>query len=39
VPLAVLTGCFLAAARQVRLAFLWSFAILGCAAVIGVLKL
>jgi membrane-associated phospholipid phosphatase len=26
-------------ARQVRLAFVWSFAILGCAGVIGVLKL
>jgi membrane-associated phospholipid phosphatase len=39
VPLAVLTCCFLDAARQVRLAFVWSFVILGCAGVIGVLKL
>jgi membrane-associated phospholipid phosphatase len=39
VPLAVLTCCFLGAARQLRLALVWSFAILGCAGVIGVLKL
>jgi membrane-associated phospholipid phosphatase len=39
VPLAVLTCSFLGAARQVRLAFVWSFAILGCAGVIGALKL
>jgi membrane-associated phospholipid phosphatase len=38
-PLAVLTCCFLVAERQVRLALVWSFAILGCAGVVGLLKL
>jgi membrane-associated phospholipid phosphatase len=39
VPLAVLTCCFLVAESQLRLALVWSFAILGCAGVVGLLKL
>jgi membrane-associated phospholipid phosphatase len=39
VPLALLTCCFLGAAQQTRLAFGWSFAILSCAGIVGVLKL
>jgi hypothetical protein len=39
VPLAVSTCCFLVAERQLRLSFVWSFAILGCAGVVGLLKL
>jgi hypothetical protein len=38
-PLAVLIGCFLGAARQVRPAVGWGVAILTCAGVIGVVKL
>ena len=39
VPLAALMLIFLTVARQPRLALVWAFAILGCAGVIGGLKL
>src|SRR5207237_1273061 len=39
VPLAVLMGCFLLAARQPRLAVGWALTIIGCAGAVGGLKL
>jgi membrane-associated phospholipid phosphatase len=38
-PLALLMMCFLAAAKQLRLAIVWAVAILGCAGIISGVKL
>ena len=38
-PLALLTFAFLAGARQTRTALCWGFAVIGCAAAIGVAKI